>query len=366
VVEIPFEEHHIDLDTGRLFYLKGGEGRPLLHLHPAGGRRVTPPIAALARRHAIYMPTTPGFDGTPEHAAVTSMPDLADLAAKLVRGVIGGSCDVMAESFGGWTALWLAVRHPDLVEQLVLEAPAGLRTTGGLPADPAQRLRMLFAVPERAPKETRAAEVLAQNRRLYDLYRRHHARWPWAGAAAPKARTLLVFGTLDECAPSRPRGASGQHRAIAPHLHRRRRSRAGDQPGGWCGWSAPSWSRRGLPGPPHRCGVNRSEVTCQAELIPRIQQSRGQALSPPSSRRRLQAKRASGTRPGPRHLLACSRSVLSHARPGTTRSRVRTRLEVHGSRLKCMGPGLVPLVPFGHSRRRDDEFRSQRFAQTAV
>jgi hypothetical protein len=27
----------------------------------------------------------------------------------------------------------------------------------------------------------------------------------------------------------------------------------------------------------------------------------------------------------------------------------------------CMGPGLVPLVPFGHSRRRDDDIRSTAF-----
>jgi pimeloyl-ACP methyl ester carboxylesterase len=203
MTDIAFNAHHVDLDSGRVFYLKGGEGRPLLHLHPAGGPRVTPAIAALARRHAIYMPTTPGFNGTPEHAAVTSMPDLADLAAKFVRSVIGGPCDVMSESFGGWTALWLAARHSDLVEQLVLEAPAGLRTTGGLPADPAARLRMLYAVPERAPKETRSAEALAKNRRLYDRYSGGITFDTALEQALPRinARTLIVFGTLDEVVP---------------------------------------------------------------------------------------------------------------------------------------------------------------------
>jgi pimeloyl-ACP methyl ester carboxylesterase len=201
--EISFEEHRIDLDSGPVLYLKGGQGRPLLHLHPAGGRRVTPAIAALARRHTVYLPTTPGYDGTPEHAAVASMPDLAELAAKFVRAVIGDPCDVMAESFGGWTALWLAVRHPDLVEQLVLEAPAGLRTTGGLPGDPAARLRKLYAVPERAPKETRSAEVLARNRRLYDRYTGGITLDTALEQALPRiaARTLLVFGTLDEVCP---------------------------------------------------------------------------------------------------------------------------------------------------------------------
>jgi pimeloyl-ACP methyl ester carboxylesterase len=131
------------------------------------------------------------------------MADLADLAARFARTVIGGRCDVVAESFGGWTALWLAVRHPDLVAQLVLEAPAGLRTTGGLPADPAERLRKLYAAPERAPKETRSPAMLAENRRLYDSYTGGITLDTALEDALPRieARTLIVFGTLDEVCP---------------------------------------------------------------------------------------------------------------------------------------------------------------------
>jgi len=203
VTSASFEQHHVDLDSGRVFYLKGGEGPPILHLHPAGGPRVTPAMAALARRHSFYIPTTPGFNGTATHPKVSSMADLADLAARFARTVIGGPCDVVAESFGGWTALWLAVRHPDLVGQLVLQAPAGLRTTGGLPADPAERLRKLYAVPERAPKETRSQEVLAENRRLYGRYTGGITLDETLQQALPRiaARTLLVFGTLDEVCP---------------------------------------------------------------------------------------------------------------------------------------------------------------------
>src|SRR5262249_57116665 len=86
------------------------------------------------------------------------------------RTVIRGPCDIVAESFGGWQALWLAVRHPELVGQLVLQAPAGLRTegTGGLPADPHARLRKLYAVPQRAPKGTRAPALLAADQRPRD------------------------------------------------------------------------------------------------------------------------------------------------------------------------------------------------------
>ncbi|HEX5959504.1 MAG TPA: alpha/beta hydrolase [Hyphomicrobiaceae bacterium] len=201
-----FTQHTVTLDTGPVAYLKGGTGRPILHLHPAGGPRVTPAMQLLAPRHTIYVPTTPGFSGTPVHDTVASMPELADLAAKFARTVIGGPCDVVAESFGGWEALWLAVRHPDLVEQLVLQAPAGLRTegTGGFHSnDPADRMRRLYAIPERAPQETRSPEVIAGDQRMYARYTGGITLDPALQAALPtiKARTLVLFGTQDEVVP---------------------------------------------------------------------------------------------------------------------------------------------------------------------
>ncbi len=203
--ETRFRELQVGLDSGPLHYIHGGEGRPILHLHSSGGPRITAVTDDLARRHTIYMPTVPGFNGTPTHGSVSTMVDLADLMAKFVRAVIGGPCDLVSESFGGWIALWLAARHPDLVEQLVLEAPAGLRTegTGGLPVDPDQRLRKLFAVPERAPKETRSAEVLAENQRVRDGYAGGITFDTAIQNALPriKARTLILFGTQDEVVP---------------------------------------------------------------------------------------------------------------------------------------------------------------------
>ena len=206
MTDIAFTEHTVVLDTGRVTYLKGGEGRPILHLHPAGGPRVTPAMQILARRHTIYIPTTPGFNGTPEHAAVASMMDLADLAAKFAGTVIGaGPHDVVAESFGGWQALWLAARHPDLVAQLVVQAPAGLRPEGSAmpPADQAEFRRLLYAVPERAPKEMRSPEVQAGDQRQRARYFGGIAFDKALQAALPsiKARTLVLFGTSDRIAP---------------------------------------------------------------------------------------------------------------------------------------------------------------------
>ena len=200
-----FTEHTADLSSGPVHYQKGGSGPAILHLHPAAGPRLTPVIERLAQRHTVFIPAAPGFNGTPNHAAVTSMRGLAGLMAELARKVVGGKCDVVAESFGGWVALWLAAKHPDLVEQLVLQGRAGLRDpgTGGVPAEPEARMRALYSKPEHAPKEMRTADVIAATVRARDVYV-NGIDFDAALSATLKdikARTLVVMGTKDIVAP---------------------------------------------------------------------------------------------------------------------------------------------------------------------
>src|ERR1041384_1422253 len=200
-----FSAHTAELASGPVHYQKGGSGPPILHLHPAAGPRISPVVERLAQRHAFYLPTAPGFNATPMHDRVKTMADLAGLMAAFARQVIGGKCDVVAESFGGWVALWLAAKHPDLVEQLVLQGPAGLRDpgTGGVPAEPDARMRALYSKPEHAPKETRSPETIAATVRARDTYV-NGIDFDAALSAALKdikARTLVVMGTKDVVAP---------------------------------------------------------------------------------------------------------------------------------------------------------------------
>ena len=200
-----FSEQKVDLPTGPVHYLKGGSGPAILHLHSAAGPRLSPAIERLSVKHTVYMPTMPGFNGTPAHPGAASMNELADLTASFVRATIGKGSDVIAESFGGWVALWLAVNHPELVEQLVLEAPAGMRTkgVGGLPADPAEQDRKLYAVPERAPKDPRYETALPGNFKAFMAYTGGETLDAELlnSLHAIKARTLLLFGTKEEVTP---------------------------------------------------------------------------------------------------------------------------------------------------------------------
>lgn len=119
-------EHSVRLSSGELTYFRTGSGRALLYLHPAGGVRRSKVLEGLAQSFDLFVPVVPGFEGTAFHAAVATRQSLATLVAEFHHRVIKKRCGVMGWSFGGALALWLALEHPQLVERLVLECPAGM------------------------------------------------------------------------------------------------------------------------------------------------------------------------------------------------------------------------------------------------
>lgn len=162
----------VSLSSGELSYFAAGEGRPLVYLHPAGGVRWTRVQDELAKSFKLHVPIMPGFDGTAAHARVKSMKGLAALAGEFIEKTLGGPCDVIGCSFGGYLAAWLAAERPALVDHLVLECPAGFRPKGKgeRPADPEALKRVLFLHPEKLPPETKTAEQEAGNRKMLPHY----------------------------------------------------------------------------------------------------------------------------------------------------------------------------------------------------
>ena len=194
------------LASGPVTYYTAGEGRPVLHLHPAGGLHWGGVHAALALTHHVFAPVAPGFDGTPEHAGVDSIAGLGLLAANFIERVVGGPCDVIGHSFGGWIAASLAAQRPDLVGQLVLSASAGFRPPGTppIPADPEARKRALFRHPEKlGPGKGTVIETTNQQR-----YARYHGGMGMDADLLERLRafdhlTLLIHGSHDGVIPER-------------------------------------------------------------------------------------------------------------------------------------------------------------------
>jgi len=193
------------LSSGELSFYAAGEGRPVVYLHPAGGVRWTKVLDELAKSFKLLAPIAPGFDGTPAHASVKSMKGLAALAAEFIEKTVGGPCDVIGCSFGGYVATWLAALRPDLVDHLVLECPAGFRPKGhgGRPASPEELRKLLFLHPEKVPPEEKSAEVEAANRKMLQ----HYAYSPdtdedlLARLPSIDKLTLILHGTADRMIP---------------------------------------------------------------------------------------------------------------------------------------------------------------------
>jgi pimeloyl-ACP methyl ester carboxylesterase len=200
-----FREGHVEADGFRIRYMEAGDGPPMVHLHGAGGLRLTPGHDLLSGQFRVIAFEMPGFGQSPENTRTQSMPELAATMAKAVEKLGIDSFNLMGTSFGGKTALWLALQRREQVLAVVLEAPAAIRPEGARApsGSPEEMARRLYAHPERVPpmpppdpavqaKTQRLVGRLRGPDRDADLERQ------LADLATP---TLVLFGTVDQVIP---------------------------------------------------------------------------------------------------------------------------------------------------------------------
>src|ERR1700722_5935275 len=185
--------------------MEAGQGMPLVHLHGAGGLRLTRGHDLLARRHRVIALEMPGFGTSPENTRTQSMVQLAATMAAAVAALGIDTFNLMGTSFGGKVALWLALQQPQRVHALVLEAPAAIRPAVIQPPSgtPEEMVRRLYAHPERlGPLPAVDPAVQAQTRafvgRLRGPDRDADLELRMRGLTTP---TLVLFGTLDNVIP---------------------------------------------------------------------------------------------------------------------------------------------------------------------
>ncbi len=113
-----FIQRFIDANGFRIRYMEAGQGAALVHLHGAGGLRLNPAHDLLARRFRVIAFEMPSLGESPA---------VASTMGRAIKNLGIDSFDLMGTSFGGTTALWLALQAPERVRALVLEAPAAIR-----------------------------------------------------------------------------------------------------------------------------------------------------------------------------------------------------------------------------------------------
>lgn len=215
-----FRENFVEADGFRLRYREAGQGPVLVHLHGAGGPRLTRAHDLLCRQFRVIAFEMPGFGQSAENTRTRSMPELADTMAKAADALGLDRFNLMGTSFGGRTALWLASQHPERVLGLVLESPAAIRPEGVRPPSgpPEEMARRLYAHPERmpplpAPDPAVVAKQDALVGRLRGPARDPELERRLRDLATP---TLVVFGTLDRIIPPE----MGRHyKELMPNCH---------------------------------------------------------------------------------------------------------------------------------------------------
>ena len=170
-----FREGYVEADGFRIRYMEAGQGTPLVHLHGAGGPRLTPAHDLLARRYRVVVFEMPGFGQSPENTRTQSMPELASTMGQAIKNLGIDAFNLMGTSFGGKTALWLTLEAPDRVLALALEAPAAIRQEGA-------------ESPSGTPEEIALVQRLRGPDRDRDLEDRLEEL---------PTPTLVLFGTLD-------------------------------------------------------------------------------------------------------------------------------------------------------------------------
>src|SRR6266852_6637576 len=114
--------HYADVNGIKLYYEVHGTGHPLILLH--GGLGATsmfgPNLPALAKGRQVIAVDLQGHGRTADVDRPLSVATMADDIAALLEHLRIERADIMGYSLGGGVALQTAIRHPEVVNRLVV------------------------------------------------------------------------------------------------------------------------------------------------------------------------------------------------------------------------------------------------------
>lgn len=196
-----------DVNGQHIFYSVHGTGKPLILLH--GG--VNPDsfggnLTELAKNRQVIAVHLQAHGRTPDTDRPLRSEALGDDVAALIGHLNLGKADVMGYSFGASVALQTAIRHPEVVDRLVIVA-ARMRQDGFYPEVLAafEQMEANAAMVDEGVKASPMGQAYPDVdwtnlfRKLADLNKRP---FDWsADVAKIQARTLLVFADADSVRP---------------------------------------------------------------------------------------------------------------------------------------------------------------------
>lgn len=194
-----------------LYYEIHGSGAPLILLHGGFGSTgmFGDLLPALAAHRQVIAVDLQGHGRTGDYDRPLRFELLADDMAALIAHLGLGTATVMGYSLGGGTALQTAIRHPEIVDRLVIvssahkrnawqpENLAGMDQLSSAQAEQMKQSPMYAAYASIAP---RPEEWNGLWDKVGDLLR---ADYDWsADIAAFTMPTMLIFGDADSISPA--------------------------------------------------------------------------------------------------------------------------------------------------------------------
>lgn len=199
-----FREGFVEAEGFRIRYMEAGEGPPLVVLHGAGGFSLTRGHDLLSQQFRVIAFEMPGFGRSPENTRSRDVPDLARTLAAAADKLDLDRYNLLGISFGGTTALWLALQQPERIHGVVLAAPAAIGWAGRPGAgSPEEMARRLYAHPERMPPLPAVDPAVQAKQQALVARLRAPERDPdlETRLRTLPVPTLVLFGTLDRVIP---------------------------------------------------------------------------------------------------------------------------------------------------------------------
>src|SRR5690348_844045 len=201
------KENFADVNGQHIFYRVHGAGKPLILLH--GG--IDPDsfgsnLAELAKGRRVIAPHLQAHGRTPDTDRPLRSETMGDDIAALIGHLNLGKTDVMGYSLGSSVALQTAIRHPDVVDRLVLVS-AAMKQDGFYPEVVAAFKQLEANAATLGPgvktsplgQTYRDVDWTNLFRKVGDLTKRP---FDWsAGVARLRVRTLLVYADADAIRP---------------------------------------------------------------------------------------------------------------------------------------------------------------------
>lgn len=127
-----WSEEVVEVAGGKIYFLKGGVGEPLLILHrDVGNPGWLPFYERLAQWFTVYVPSHPGFDKSDRPDWMRSVRDMAVVYQWFLKTLGLRELYGVGLGLGGWIAAEMATMNPYVWKRLCLVSAMGIQPTRG-------------------------------------------------------------------------------------------------------------------------------------------------------------------------------------------------------------------------------------------